>query len=71
MVVAKRVPDRIRVEADPERQFWALAGHVAAHTGNSYVSYERLKQQYASSFPGASHVEYEQAMKRLAALLRI
>lgn len=70
-MAANIAPARVRVEADPERQFWALAGHVAAHTGNSYVSYERLKQQYRSSFPGASHVQYERDMRRLADLLRI
>lgn len=58
-------------QSDAEQRFWALATDVGARSANPWVSYERLKRQFASAFPNASDHERRAAESRLRYLLGV
>lgn len=53
---------------DRYTRFWFAASAVSFRAADhgSWSLYERLKGWYVRDFPDADHVEYEEAMRRLA-----
>ena len=56
-----------------EDRFWRTAACLAvqAPDSNRHRTYEAIKSLYQSNHPYANHIEYEQAMSRIARLCRV
>lgn len=62
---------KYRIVKPPAPDFWGYAHQVAAFTRDRHKAYEALKKHWLACNRDATHVLYEQAMKRIADIVGV